>query len=180
MDVAMRHRFWPTRVGVALSLALCAATASVWVRSYWVRDRVQWLWTNGSMMDLDAQSESGTLRVSVIDDHGAVVTYHRPELLTWQRDASVGWQSHALWRLAVYREFYAPAGYLTVEFPDWVICAASAVPAVLALRRRTIHSARVRGRRCPSCGYDLRATPDRCPECGRPVGASERGSTPDN
>jgi hypothetical protein len=40
---------------------------------------------------------------------------------------------------------------------------ASAAQASIRRRRRTAAG------RCPSCGYDLRASPDRCPECGAMV-----------
>jgi hypothetical protein len=64
---------------------------------------------------------------------------------------------------------FAGGGVKTFWFlsvPFWfLLLASSALPAawlVRRLRRRPGAGARP----CPSCGYDLRATPDRCPECG--------------
>jgi hypothetical protein len=52
----------------------------------------------------------------------------------------------------------------------WTVAMASGVlPATWVIRlslSRLMRKKRLKGNLCPSCGYDLRATPDRCPECG--------------
>jgi hypothetical protein len=52
--------------------------------------------------------------------------------------------------------------------PAWLLVLITAiVPAWWAYSRRRNQAARARERGlCPSCGYDLRASPERCPECG--------------
>jgi len=51
-----------------------------------------------------------------------------------------------------------------VVFPIWVLCVPfAALPGTrlaCRIRRRQLHG------QCPTCGYDLRATPERCPERG--------------
>jgi hypothetical protein len=61
-------------------------------------------------------------------------------------------------------EMFAAA--YVVSFPIWLATIVLAIPPVLWIPRgERVTRARAAGR-CPSCGYDLRATPHRCPECG--------------
>jgi hypothetical protein len=62
-----------------------------------------------------------------------------------------------------------PGRVLTVGVPCWLLAVATlALPAVVVRRQFKAWRARRRARAmlCPTCGYDLRATPERCPECG--------------
>jgi hypothetical protein len=167
-----------------LSLLLGVAVAASWVRSYHGQDRVIY------QSDHDARGEQRCFllawncgvfefqhyhiaglgrtyaeRVGLHTDHAEARPYEfetRPG-----RDlARLGFRllppvtqaaPPALWRhYSVYVPHYA------------VVTAAGILPAarLLALgRRKRIGRAGF----CPSCGYDLRATPGRCPECGGPV-----------
>ena len=61
----------------------------------------------------------------------------------------------------------------TLSVPHWFVIAGSGVLPALWFRRRRRTRYRLRHGLCPSCGYDLRASPGRCPECGPAVADSQ-------
>ena len=46
----------------------------------------------------------------------------------------------------------------------WILITAT---AFFESRRNKLVGRPIPGGKCPTCGYDLRATPNRCPECGK-------------
>lgn len=68
------------------------------------------------------------------------------------------------------RQWHDHFDVVAFSIPHWPIAAALLVPGALWLRRRIVQWRRPRQGLCPTCGYDLRATPGRCPECGQTPG----------
>jgi hypothetical protein len=176
----------------ALSLLLCAAVAVLWVRSYWVVD--EWMWTGTSVADgratvrqyeLEPQCGTFTLTYRRLDSTSAAsarevaenppsrfshFTYHQFHCDSFWEQLGFAYttsrKSDDRWGSA----------YKTVQLPAWLLLAAfGPSPAVwfLKLRRRRQGVLRRARSLCPSCGYDLRATPGRCPECGTPAAGKE-------
>lgn len=73
------------------------------------------------------------------------------------RNRLISEATHSSWTIAFYGS--------SIELPIFWPYGIGAALVLLPLMRGYILSQRFTGL-CPTCGYDLRATPERCPECG--------------
>ena len=154
----------------AVSLVLCLGAGVAGVVSFSRADKLEYVSPAGRLVLLI--SKSGRLDVLY---HGAWTGEpgftHIPTSPSTRGGTDYGR------RLLGFGAGTRPNGASLVNVPYWFLAASFAVPPVLTIR------ARVRRRRghglCPSCSYDLRATPGRCPECGMAAGRRRQGGRAD-
>ena len=180
----MKRRLFTTLS--ALSLLLCVAMAALFLRSVWFADWIRF----DSIRRAGEGDGRRAINSLVASDAGGLLfrweTYVRPSGAWAPRGSDNGrWASVGSERRPAgpslagsltfrcgwnqYQYQYQPGGMrpvltVGVAFPTWLLALLFAVLPAASLRRRL--RPKRRPGLCPSCGYDLRATPDRCPECG--------------
>ena len=176
-----------------LSLALSVVTAACWVRSFVHRDSIDWLrwalgrdgWTSSEPKIVSARGGCwfGYLRINMpganlgtghrvmhrvgSPDEYATLDIFEPGV---QHVPSSPWMlggfrydSYRTMRGVNHAQYIRADG---VAVPYWIMAVATLILPLrhFVARRRAKHRLSTA---CPTCGYDLRASPGRCPECGR-------------
>lgn len=176
----MRRRRFILRTFIWLSMPLFLATVLLWVRSYYIRDswhvwlnRVDAIHHTGRDWHLTLRSSDGEWLVNIAHGKYSFTALKpppgfglrhdlRPPVACW---SNIGFGVGPLRVSDIVPGAVYDGGQFM--FPHWILL----IPGTVIVFRKLAWHRRILARlsvgHCPSCGYDLRATPDRCPECGQ-------------
>ena len=158
-----------------LSLLLFVAVVTLWLRNRWFDEFARCATGRRSFV---LRSFDGACQLTFIRDavdlkqgfaaESLSVVEHGIDLRTLKR---VNPLRPGEWSFAGFRrEWSGPhprfGENVSYTIPYWFLAATTGVAPAVTSRRLLASRTRARRGHCPSCGYDLRATPERCPECG--------------
>lgn len=185
----MRHR--PFAALSVLSLVICIAAIIADVVSYsttfgwtfhdsfWTNGAIRWVPVNhnhdliisrGILYDRGEETQDTRFTGRpVVDEHRVM---SRSDLAGLSRDQTTygfSWdENRQIWGVPAF----AYARYWQRSVPLWLFMLPGGIALtawLLTFLRTLRRNAQFRAGRCPSCGYDLRASKNRCPECGTPI-----------
>jgi len=161
----------------AVSAVLFVATCVLWGRNDEFSDSVNFHWPKGlATTGTVAEGFAVAVRWSKV-----TIPYAGPrfKIGSIKREGMSDLKYSILNGGGTYREW---GGFIVISYarngggvraivaPGWFMAAIFSLPIAAWLidsrRNRKLLRLRLRVGLCPSCGYDLRGTPDRCPECG--------------
>jgi len=173
-----------TLASILSLLLLCIALATFWLRSYTLSDQLFWNRADGRFWSYSAPGRLvlGRWRSSPFDqplpteDHALE---YRHDTIAYAGNRFL-FMNGEIGDIDISNEFAAFAWYEKRTrtgriYSQWVspfapLAAATAILPLTWLTLATRSHLRLRRRKnlglCPTCGYDLRASPGRCPECG--------------
>jgi hypothetical protein len=146
----------------AMSLVLCVAVGVLWVWSY--PDPTTVTYTRFAFDD-PVSADRIVYEASAMSGHFIVERSETP--MGFDDDTQAEQRVTAQRGVEISRRYDFLRNYPGETFANRL---------GFCIRRRICHKRAMHGR-CPTCGYDLRASPGRCPECGTAVRQSSAEAT---